>query len=112
MTTLTPEELRQAADVVEQWNAAADYGDPPDLVAQSPRGLRRFADHLEAEAEKTARRERLVEELAQTMHQTDVAVGHRLRTWAKTTEPIRDDFRRFARAVLDRFPSLLEADDE
>lgn len=81
MIELTPEKLREAADVVEAysirckgagraltpsrvvWSDRAD----PDLVAWNPATLRRIADRLEAENAEKVERDKAIEELANDM---------------------------------------------
>lgn len=100
----TPDELRHAADVVELWNSGRV--EPRTVAEILASQMRATADEREAEAEKSARRERLAEELAQTIYEADFNSGlDAYGFW-------RDEYLRTARAVIDRFPILPEADDE
>lgn len=98
----TPEEIRRAAGVVS-WGATKNPAAEGfwifvrDLILQE-------ADRVEAK--ETARRERLVEELAQTMYKADA------RSWPGPPDRdlAQDIYSHMARAVIDRFPSLLEAE--
>lgn len=57
---LTPEKLREAADVVEAFNYRCGRLDP-DLEMRNPASLRRAADDIEAKNAKKAERDKAVE---------------------------------------------------
>ena len=63
MTELTPEKLREAADVVEMYIAKFGWGAPDDLLI-SPFQIRLAAADIEAEKTERAERDRAIEELA------------------------------------------------
>ena len=69
MTELTPEKLREAANVVEEYNIRRQGVDP--YTARSPITLLRAADNIEAENNAKAEREKVIEELVTGMYPTD-----------------------------------------
>lgn len=70
MIKLTPEKLREAADVIEEYNVRCE-GYSPDLVARTPSTLRRVADQIEAENAEKVERDKAIEELVNDMYPTD-----------------------------------------
>lgn len=89
---LTPEKLREAANVVEEYNIRCK-GTDPDLIARNPATLRRIAGQLEAENAEKAERDRAIEELVADMYPTDYVSSIRDRAirlydkgWRKQSE--------------------------
>ena len=68
MIELTPEKLREAADVVEAFNYRCGRLDP-DLEMRNPASLRRVADDIEAKNAKKAERDRAVEALSKHIYE-------------------------------------------
>lgn len=106
MSDLTPERIRDVAEVLEALtDGPASVA--PQYISWSPSVLRKRADRLEREQAAKAKREQRIDELAHEVFAAHYGVSAQTAAanWGNANA---DSWRRVASALIDRYPALTE----
>lgn len=106
MSEVTAEQARAAAEVLRvfQFSPNVWTQGESETMGRSARILDDIANRMEREQAEKAKRDKLVEELAEELC---MVIG-----WASWADSSREGYRRAARHLLDRYPSLLDEGGE
>lgn len=107
--TVTPEQARAAAEVLRAFSKHRSPEFGRSDLCWSPSELEEWADRLEREQAAEAKREKRVEELARECFRLRYESQAYIPEWSWDSPCTnRHEWLRFARDLLDRYPSLLD----